>query len=334
MDTITQIALGATIAEAGFREKLGVKGIIFGGICGLLPDLDIVVRLQSEWAYLQYHRGISHSVFFLTLIAPMMGYLGYRYLGKKSNFTLWTALAFLALVTHPILDLFTSYGTQLLAPWTWEKLAIDAIPIIDFFYTVPLFLVLLSGSMHFFSYKFRRNFALAVLFITSSYIGCGYLQAQKAISIAKNQLIPDNIKIEKIRAVPSLLNIFLWRVVVQDDQTNFHVGFISTLNPKPIAFHTVINEKHPLIQKALDSHQGKVFQCFSMGLLSAKIKKTSQGYRIFLCDMRYGLVKDPSQHIFGVIFDLNQEGKIKSAYRSPRPPIRFQEELQAIWENL
>ena len=68
MDSITQILLGTTIAEAGFREKLGGRAVIAGAVLGALPDLDIVTRCAGPWAFVKYHRGPTHSLIVLALV--------------------------------------------------------------------------------------------------------------------------------------------------------------------------------------------------------------------------------------------------------------------------
>ena len=61
MDSITQIALGAAIGDAAFSRKLGPRAVIFGGACGLLPDLDMFAGLfGDEWTTFVHHRGLSH----------------------------------------------------------------------------------------------------------------------------------------------------------------------------------------------------------------------------------------------------------------------------------
>lgn len=58
MDTISQAALGACIAQAGFSHKLGKKALVVGTICGLLPDFDFLLSIGSdEFTYLVTHRG-------------------------------------------------------------------------------------------------------------------------------------------------------------------------------------------------------------------------------------------------------------------------------------
>jgi inner membrane protein len=45
MDTVTQIGLGAAVGEAVLGRQLGRRALLWGGICGLLPDLDVLVPL-------------------------------------------------------------------------------------------------------------------------------------------------------------------------------------------------------------------------------------------------------------------------------------------------
>lgn len=70
MDSITQAALGATIAAAGFERRLGRKSLVFGAAVGTLPDLDIIARIGGEWAMLIHHRGVTHGILFALLATP------------------------------------------------------------------------------------------------------------------------------------------------------------------------------------------------------------------------------------------------------------------------
>jgi inner membrane protein len=45
MDTVTQIGLGAAVGEAVLGRQVGRRALLWGGICGLLPDLDVLVPL-------------------------------------------------------------------------------------------------------------------------------------------------------------------------------------------------------------------------------------------------------------------------------------------------
>ena len=42
MDTVTQMLLGAVVAQAGFRRRLGRRAIVAGAVLAAVPDFDIV----------------------------------------------------------------------------------------------------------------------------------------------------------------------------------------------------------------------------------------------------------------------------------------------------
>jgi len=42
VDSLTQIILGAAVGEAVLGKKVGNKALLWGGIAGTLPDLDVL----------------------------------------------------------------------------------------------------------------------------------------------------------------------------------------------------------------------------------------------------------------------------------------------------
>ena len=85
MDSITQIVLGAAVGEVAMGKKAGNRAMLWGGIAGTIPDLDILANLFcDDLTALAFHRGISHS-FFFAFTAPMLfAYLTERF--YKSGF--------------------------------------------------------------------------------------------------------------------------------------------------------------------------------------------------------------------------------------------------------
>ena len=116
MDSLTQIVLGAAVGEAALGKKVGNKAMLWGAIAGTIPDLDVIGRsFLDDITALEWHRGFSHSLAFCLLMAPLLGALLNRIYRKKNeaNFKQWTWMFFLALVTHPLLDCHTTWGTQI-----------------------------------------------------------------------------------------------------------------------------------------------------------------------------------------------------------------------------
>ena len=68
MDSVTQIVLGAAVANEVLGKKLGNKAILYGAILGTIPDLDVVVgKFLDPLTATDIHRGFSHSTLFFLL---------------------------------------------------------------------------------------------------------------------------------------------------------------------------------------------------------------------------------------------------------------------------
>ena len=117
MDSFTQIALGIAVAEVCAGKKLKNKTFLYGAILGTLPDLDVVfgMFLNPVDAVL-IHRGISHSLLLFLLVSPLFGWLIPKIEKQKISFFTATNMVFWTLLTHVLLDMFTSLGnTNLVA---------------------------------------------------------------------------------------------------------------------------------------------------------------------------------------------------------------------------
>lgn len=139
MDSLTQVALGAAVGIAVMGRRTAVwKAALWGGICGTLPDLDALIDHGDAVRNMTYHRAESHALFYLTLASPLIAWVIARLHGQRELLRRWWLAVWLALVTHPLLDLMTVYGTQILLPFTDQPYGVGSIFIIDPLYTVPL----------------------------------------------------------------------------------------------------------------------------------------------------------------------------------------------------
>ena len=108
MDSLTQIALGAAVGTAVLGREVGARAAFWGAVCGTLPDLDVLVPYGDPVRDFTFHRAESHALFWLTVASPGIAWVIAR-LNRKSgaSFREWWLLAWLALVTHTLLDAFT-----------------------------------------------------------------------------------------------------------------------------------------------------------------------------------------------------------------------------------
>ena len=143
MDSLTQIVLGIATAELVAGKKLQNKTFLYGAMLGTIPDLDIVVgKFLSDVEGVAIHRGLSHSFLFFVFLSPALGFLISKIEKNKISFKSASLLSLSCLVTHVLLDVFTSWGTQILWPLDY-RFALKTIFVIDPLYTFPLLISLI-----------------------------------------------------------------------------------------------------------------------------------------------------------------------------------------------
>src|SRR5260370_26268820 len=154
MDTITHGIAGALIGKAVFRgEDLLISGqmnrrrvvtwaLMLGAI---FPDSDVLREIFSdnELLIVTWHRSITHSLVCLPLfalaLAGLTRLLARRFKWAAPGFGALTGIYAVAILSHILLDLVTSFGTLIWSPIKLSRPACHLIFIIDFTFTpVPL----------------------------------------------------------------------------------------------------------------------------------------------------------------------------------------------------
>ena len=139
MDSLSQIALGAAVGVAVMGRKTAVwKAAVWGAVAGTLPDLDVFIDHGNPIHNMVLHRAESHAPFWLTLFSLPFAAAIARLHGEWAQWRRWWLAIWLALVTHPLLDTMTVYGTQLALPFSDHPFGVGSVFIIDPLYTVPL----------------------------------------------------------------------------------------------------------------------------------------------------------------------------------------------------
>ncbi|PKM31099.1 MAG: hydrolase [Gammaproteobacteria bacterium HGW-Gammaproteobacteria-11] len=232
MDSITQAVLGASIQGALLGRWQGRKALLYGAMLGTLPDLDVMINFGDAVANMTYHRGFSHSLFVLTALSLVLAWLVRRFRPHPdyTSVRLWLCI-WLILVTHVLLDAFTSYGTQLFWPLTTPPVAISSIFIIDPLYSVPLLLAVIVGLL--FGLKGRGHaWQKGALLFSSLYLVStlgGKFMAEQQLEQALQR---DGIQAEQVFTTPTPFNTLLWRVVAVDGD-DYYEGLVSWFDQAP-----------------------------------------------------------------------------------------------------
>ncbi|MGB1317532.1 MAG: metal-dependent hydrolase, partial [Flavobacteriales bacterium] len=251
MDSLTQIVLGAAVGEAVLGKKVGNKALLWGGIAGTIPDLDVVyIWLTGGGAIdeIVLHRGISHSITFAVLMAPILGWL-INWLYRKSaeaDFKQWTALFFFAIFTHPLLDSLTTYGTQLFLPFSDYRVSIATVFVVDLFYTLPFLLSVIALSFVNRTNGWRKRINYFGLAISTAYLLLGLTNKYIASNVFEEDLKAEPEKKELVFVGTTPLNVALWYGVAETDSA-FHIGYYSLFDETDDLRWVGFHKNHHLI---------------------------------------------------------------------------------------
>ena len=282
MDSLTQIALGAAVGVAVMGRRTAVwKAALWGGIAGTLPDLDVLVDYGDAVLNMVRHRGESHSFFYLTLFAPLLAWLVSRIHGEAALFQRWWLALWLVLITHPLLDAMTVYGTQLLMPFSNHPFGVGSMFIIDPAYTVPLIVGVVAALRLKNARGLRWN--AAALFLSTLYLGWSVAAQQHVTGIARASLQAEGISAQALLVTPAPLNTVLWRFVATTPE-RYHEGFYSLLDATPTVRWTAHPKGAELFEQHRSNDSVQRIAAFTKGLFSLQ----RVDGRLMLTDLRMG----------------------------------------------
>jgi len=306
MDSLTQIILGAACGEAVLGKKIGNKALLFGAIGGTIPDLDVFVGnlvYGNKIDAMLFHRGFMHSIVFTVLAAFIFGWLVHKLYnsGKRLHSTTqkdWINLFFWSLFTHPILDCFTPYGTQLFAPFSSYRVALNNIAVADPAYTLP-FLICMIVLMFFRRTLSQRRLWLKMgIGISSIYMIFTLGNKLYIDSVFRKSLKHSEISVMRFSTQPAIFNNILWYGIAETEASYF-VSDYSLLDSKSRFLNfTEVPKRRDLKPSEYKDIQGLAW--FSNQYYSVhKLNENEFQYN----DLRYPLldIDNPNSSVFSLL---------------------------------
>ena len=288
MDSLSQIALGAAVSVTVMGRRTAVwRAALLGAVAGTLPDLDVFINHGDPIRNMVLHRAESHSLFWLTLFSLPFSAPMARAVGEWALFKRWWLALWLALVTHPLLDAMTVYGTQLGLPFTNEPYGVGSVFIIDPLYTVPL---LVGGVWALATRGAGRGLTANTvgLMLSTAYLAWGVAAQQIVARAAHDSLATNGITAERLLVTPTAFNTLLWRVVAIDGD-NYREGYYSLLDPLARSTSPRITfDTHPrgsaLAEISADVEGVQRLHAFTHGFYALR----QDGNRLLISDLRMG----------------------------------------------
>ncbi len=302
MDTLSQISLGAAVGVAVMGRRTAVwKAALWGGLVGTLPDTDVLIDYGDPILNMVRHRAESHALLYLTLLAPLIAWGVAKINGDMLIWRRWLLALWLVLFTHPLLDVMTVYGTQLLIPFTNQPYGVGSIFIIDPLYTLPLLIGVLAAVFLKSARGLRWNqFGLA---FSTAYLAWGVGVQSVMFNTAENSLQAENIQAQQILVTPTAFNSILWRFVAMTPD-KYYEGFSSLLDDEKKIVWRAYPLCDALIKANLNNRNVKAIADFSRGFYSL----TQQNDRLVVTDLRMG-----QQPYYFFSFDVGGQLNLDSA---------------------
>jgi inner membrane protein len=248
MDSVTQIVLGASLAGVCAPAGQRRKALLIGAALGTLPDLDVFIDYGGAVENYTFHRGFSHSLFVLLPFATLLWAVLRRWWAPvRAAPGRWYAAIALALLTHPLLDAHTAYGTQLWWPLTTPPVSWSTLFIIDPLYTLPLLITVLVALLRP-AARWTGPMLMAGLLLSTAYLGWSWVGKSMVERNARAVLSEQGLGTAPLFSVPTPFNTLLWRVVVLTDE-----GYLEGLDSLVADDGPIRFTRHPSDRRALEA---------------------------------------------------------------------------------
>ncbi len=274
----------------------------------------------------------------LILMIPIIGFLLYRnfkrkYIGveidkPEANLRDWQWLFFWSLFTHPILDCFTMYGTQLFAPFTDYRVSWGTISVADPMYTLPFILCLFTASRFAKNDKRRRFWNFLGIGLSSLYLCFTVFNKQHINKVFEESLERQGIAYNRLITNATILNNLLWTGTVESDDT-YYQGQYSIFDTSDIEF-TAIEKQHDRLT-SLEDPTIKTLRWFSDDFFN--ITPIAEN-KLQFNDLRFGTFsgkgKDPDDFIFKFQLTENSDGSYEMKDTQGGPPEGGEKEMMGL----
>lgn len=214
MDALTHAIVGAAIAQLprnkGINKQCSLswqKRAVIGASAALFPDIDYLLFFINPLDFLAYwHRAETHSLLLAPLWAWLLAQCWRRFTCWQLPTTQLYWLCFLALISHPLLDSLTTFGTQWFAPLSRYRVSFNVLFVIDvYFSAIALcsFLLLIRVNQQ-------------VVKILTLLLPVCYLLV--VISIKHNVKHSLTGNLQAITLLPQPFSLFYWQAIKQTEQ--------------------------------------------------------------------------------------------------------------------
>ncbi|KIL47166.1 metal-dependent hydrolase [Jeotgalibacillus campisalis] len=307
MDTGTHIVMGfaigglAAIDPVVASDPVTAQSVLIAAVIGSqAPDADTALKLRNNAVYIRHHRGITHSVPAVMLWPIGITAVIYPFFPEANLLHLWL-WTFLAVFLHVFVDIFNSYGTQALRPFSRKWVALGVIntfdPIIFGIHIIGLII-----------WAFGADPVPTFLIMYS--VIAGYYVIRFMLQSAVRHSIKNTIPQADSVIIAPTIRFYQWRIAAETKE-HFYVGRAYgrsiTIYDK---FKKISIPDTEVFQKAQTDPNVSAFLSFSP-IYRWELTESEDQYEVRFIDLRY---RSNDHYPFVAVVQMDQNLTIQSSY--------------------
>lgn len=245
----------------------------------------------------------------------------------------WTWLFFWAILTHPLLDACTTYGTQLFQPFWDYRVAFNNISVVDPLYTLPFLICLIIASRFAVKNSKRRIVNFVGIGLSCAYLLFSFYNKMAVDRVFKLSLEKQQVAYTRFTTSPTIFNNILWQGVAEGDTAYYH-GLYSIMDKKPeIEKFTVIPKNHESIDRWRAERPIQILEWFTNGYYNVLKREDGQ---LQLNDLRFGSMSmrfdQEKDYVFKFLLD--DSGPQLEVIQLQEQPDNTGENFGRLWRRI
>ncbi|PWL27027.1 MAG: metal-dependent hydrolase [Fluviicola sp. XM-24bin1] len=324
----------ATEMHRGFSHSI-IFSVLMAAILGYCVWKQARISLIAFLTILAVYpilRGSSLTFIIISLgLLGLLGFLIWRRGESELKATQWewSKLFYWTLVTHPLLDAHTTWGTQLFWPFEY-RVAYQNIFVVDPLYTLPFLVFTLIALFMKRTNPKRAKFNRIGLIVSSSYMVLSIVLKAVTFNSFEKQLEIDKISYVEMDTRPAPLNTFLWNAQVET-KTGYRMAYYSIFDSQPIQFSEEFPKNHHLLEPYKDQKAVKQLIKISQGWYMVR----EEDGKLYYIDLRFGqLGFDPDESDFIWKFELVPDENGQLEIERLQPDLQKAGDIRTIMKSL
>ncbi len=294
MENIAHALVGWRIGQLEPFRRVGPRAPLIGLIAANLPDIDVLLYVLDQDLGTWEHRGFTHSLLGWPVVAGLGAWISSRLLrtGRfADHVALWTA----AVASHALLDVPTTWGTQLLWP-NDERFGLELVFIVD-----PMFWLLLGALPWWLGRRgmgTTRAASTAIMALAGWYGVCG---AGKALAVAQVT--------EPVAVMPGPFAPLAWTAVsTRADDPEVRRYWLTPWSAEPAG--VFVAPRGAAWDAIVATHTGERDAWMSVSPAILREAEADGVVTVGVVDLAYSSWLDPNTFRFGHVYTITPNGEV------------------------